>query len=60
MFISTDTVYFWMQEYCQKVNKQNKVKALDLELTIARQEILLEGRKSIHAFLPSNIHVSHP
>lgn len=36
-----------MQECCQKVNKQNKVKALDLELTIARQAILLEGRKSI-------------
>lgn len=41
VFISADTVKCIC--VCQKANKSNKEKALDLELSVARQEILLEG-----------------
>lgn len=48
VFISADMVKCIC--VCQKANKSNKEKALDLELSVVRQEILLEGMELLWAF----------
>lgn len=48
VFISADTVKCIC--VCQKANKSNKEKALDWELSVVRQEILLEGMELLGAF----------